>query len=133
MEHRPSTTPRHRTLFWANLAAPVQFVPCCLSSASVSRLQLLRGRPLFLFPCGFQVRAWRVMLDACFLRVSDPALLPLQNLFCYWFLSRSLPQVFIWDHLWPSDVVDAPQRVFKNVWIFVNYSPLINFPTDSIG
>ena len=69
VEHRPSTTPRHRTLFWANLAAPVQFVPCCLSSASVSRLQLLRGRSLFLFPCGFQVRAWRVMLDAGFLRV----------------------------------------------------------------
>ena len=62
-------TPCHRTLFWANLAAPVQFVPSCLSSASVSHLQLLRGQPLFLFPCGFQVRAWRVMLDAGFLRV----------------------------------------------------------------
>ena len=69
MEHRPSTTPRHRTLFWAALAIPDQLVPCCFSSASVSRLQLLRGRPLFLFPCGFQVRAWRVVLDAGFLRV----------------------------------------------------------------
>ena len=35
----------------------------------MSRLQLLRGRPLFLFPCGFQVRAWRVVLDASSLRV----------------------------------------------------------------
>ena len=69
MEHRPSTTPRHRTLFWAALVIPDQLVPDCFSSASVSRLQLLRGRPLFLFPCGFQVRAWRVVLDAGFLRV----------------------------------------------------------------
>ena len=69
MEHRPSMTLRQRTLFWAVLAAPVQLVPSCFSSASVSRLQLLRGRPLFLFPCGFQVRAWRVMLDADFRRV----------------------------------------------------------------
>ena len=69
VEHRPSTTPRHRTLFWAPLVIPDQLVPCCFSSASVSRLQLLRGRPLFLFPCGFQVRAWRVVLDAGFLRV----------------------------------------------------------------
>ena len=67
--HRPSTTPRHRTLSWAALVIPDQLVPCCFSSASVSRLQLLRGRPLFLFPCGFQVRAWRVVLDAGFLRV----------------------------------------------------------------
>ena len=69
VEHRPSTTPRHRTLFWAALVIPDQLVPCCFSSASVSRLQLLRGQTLFLFPCGFQVRAWRVVLDAGFLRV----------------------------------------------------------------
>ena len=69
VEHRPSTIPRHRTLFWAALVIPDQLVPCCFSSASVSRLQLLQGQPLFLFPCGFQVRAWRVVLDAGFLRV----------------------------------------------------------------
>ena len=63
MEHWPSTTPRHPTLFWTALAIPDQLVPCCFSSAPVSHLQLLRGRPLFLFPCGFQVRAWRVVLD----------------------------------------------------------------------
>ena len=61
--------PRHCTLFWAALVIPDQLVPCCFSSASVSCLQLLRGRPLFLFPCGFQVRARRVVLDAGFLRV----------------------------------------------------------------
>ena len=77
VEHRPSTTPSHRTLFRAALVIPDQLVPCCFSSASVSRLQLLRGRPLFLFPCGFQVRAWRVVLDAGFLRVS-----PIQSYLC---------------------------------------------------
>ena len=69
VEHRPSTTPRHRTLFCDVLAIPDQLVPCCFSSASVSCLQLLRGRRLFLFRCGFKVRAWRVVLDAGFLMV----------------------------------------------------------------
>ena len=78
VEHRPSTTPRHCALFWAALVIPDQLVPCCFSSASVPRLQLLRGRPLFLCPCGFQVRAWRVVLDAGFLRVCpiQPYFLP---------------------------------------------------------
>ena len=83
---------------WAALAIPDQLVPCCFSSASVSDRQLLRGWPLFLFPCGFQVRAWRVVLDAGFLRVS-----PIQPHFlrsiclATLFLSRSLPQIFISD------------------------------------
>ena len=69
VEHRPSTTPHHLTMLWAALVILDQLVPCCFSSASMSHLQLLRGRPLFLFPCGFQVRAWHVVLDAGFLRV----------------------------------------------------------------
>ena len=68
-EHRPSMTPHQRTLYLAALAIPPQLFPCSLSSSSVSRLQLLRDRPLFLFPCGFQVRAWHVILDAGFLRM----------------------------------------------------------------
>jgi len=40
-----------------------------LSSESVSRLHEFLGRRLFLFPCGFQRRAWRVVLDGGFLRV----------------------------------------------------------------
>ena len=117
VEHRPSTTPCHRTLFWAALVIPDQLVPCCFSSASVSRLQLLRGRPLFLFPCGFQVRVWRVPGQGlacgagCWLSegVSDPAPLPPQYLLGHWFLSRSLPQIFISDLLLLLDFVDAPQ------------------------
>ena len=98
MEHRPSAIPRHRTLFWAALAIPDQLVPCCFTSASVSRLHLLRGRPLFLFPCGFQVRAWRVVLDAEV--VSYPAPLPPQYLLGYWFLSRPLaPQTGVEERL----------------------------------
>ena len=103
--------PRHRTLFWAALAIPVQLVPCCFSCASVSRLQLLRGRPRFLFPCGFQVRAWRVVLDAGFRRVC-----PIQPHFLRsicWFLSRSLPQLFISDLLLPWDFVDAPPPQYQ--------------------
>ena len=107
VEHRPSTTPRYRTLFWAALVIPDQLVPCCFSSASVSRLQLLRGRPLFHFPCGFQVRAWRVVLGAGFLRVCpiQPHFLR-KYLLGHWFLSRSLPQIFISDLLLPLDFVD---------------------------
>ena len=57
------------TLFLAAQVILDQLVPCCFNSASVSRLQLLQDRPLFFFPCGFQVRAWRVVLDAGFLGV----------------------------------------------------------------
>ena len=46
--------------------------------------------------------------------MSDPAPLPLQNLLGHWFLSRSLPQIFVWGHLRPSDVVDAPQTCVDN-------------------
>ena len=68
MECRPSTTLRQCTLFWAVLAAPIQLLPCCFSSASVSRLQLLRDRPLFLFPCprlGFGVWCWMLASGGC--------------------------------------------------------------------
>ena len=110
VEHRPSTTPRHRTPFWAALVIPDQLIPCCFISASVFRLQQLRDRPLFLCPCVFLVRAWRVVLDAGFLRgVSDPTALPPQYLLSHWFLSRSLPQIFISDLLLPLDLIDEPQ------------------------
>ena len=55
VEHRPSTTPRHRTLFWAALVIPDQLVPCCFSSASVSRLQQF-ARPASL-PLGLCMRS----------------------------------------------------------------------------
>ena len=41
--------------------------------------------------------------------VSDPAPLPTQYLLGHWFLSRSLPQIFISDLLLPLDFVDSPQ------------------------
>ena len=87
VEHRPSTTPRHRTLFWAALAIPDQLVTCCFSSTSVSCLQLLRGRPLFLFPCGLQFQGL-ARSAGCWLPegVSDPAPLPPQYLLGHWFL-----------------------------------------------
>ena len=119
VEHRPSTTPRHRTLFLAALVIPDQLVPCCFSSASVSRLQLLRGRPLFLFPCGPQVRAWCVMLDAGFLRVC-----PIQPHFlrsiclatgsCPARSHRSSFRIFSCHRI----LYMRLRQVLKNVWIF---------------
>ena len=41
--------------------------------------------------------------------VSDPAPLPPQYLLDHWFLSRSLPHIFISDLLLPLDFIDAPQ------------------------
>ena len=66
---RPLTIALCSGLLWSFLTSWSLQLPCCFSSASVSRLRLLRGRPLLLFPCGFQIRAWRVLLDAGFLRV----------------------------------------------------------------
>ena len=57
VEHRSSTTPHHHTLLGTALVIPDLLVPCCFNSVSVSRLQLLQGRPLLLFPCRFQVSA----------------------------------------------------------------------------
>ena len=46
-----------------------QVYPIFFTSASMSRRQVLLGRPLFLFPWGFHVRACLVMLDGGFLSV----------------------------------------------------------------
>ena len=111
-ENRPSTTLRHRSLFWAALAIPDQLVPCCFSSASVSHIQLLWGRPLFLFSCGFQVKAWRVVLDAGFLGVCpiQPRFLRSVCLATGSCPARSyITHNFISDLLLLLDVVDAPQ------------------------
>ena len=37
VEHRPSTTPRHRTLFWAALVIPDQLVPWCFTGLLLGR------------------------------------------------------------------------------------------------
>jgi hypothetical protein len=68
-QHTPSTTPRHRILFRADLAAPVHFIPCSFISASVYCFQLLQGLPLFLFSSGFQISGWRVVMPSGHLRV----------------------------------------------------------------
>ena len=109
VEHRPSTTPRNRILFCAALAILDQLVPCCFSSASVPCLLLLRGRALSL---PLRVSGQGLACGAgCWLPegVSDPVPLSPQHLLGHWFLSRSLPQIFISDFLLPLDFVDAPQ------------------------
>ena len=67
--HRPSTTVRQRPRSWVIRSNSLQVQPVCLASASRSLLQVFFGRPLFLFPWGFQVKAWRVMFVDGFLRV----------------------------------------------------------------
>ena len=106
MEHRLSTTPHHRTLFWAALVIPDQLVPCCFS---VSPPTVARPASL---PLPLRVPGQGLACGAgCWLPegVSDPAPLPPQYLLGHWFLSRSFQQIFISDLLLPLDIVDAPQ------------------------
>ena len=92
VEHRPSTTPRHHTLFWAALVIPDQLVPCCFSSAfSVSPPTVARPASL---PLPLRVPGQGLACGAgCWLPegVSDPAPLPPQYLLGHWFLTCSLP------------------------------------------
>jgi hypothetical protein len=59
VEHRASTTHRHRTLFFAATFTPFQFRPTALAPIWTDLLQVLFGRPLRLEPCGFSSRAVR--------------------------------------------------------------------------
>ena len=140
MEHRPSTTPHHRTLFWAVLAIPDQLVPCCFSSASVFCLQLLQGRPLFLFPCRFQVKAWRVVLDAGFLRVCQIQPHFLCNIClatgsCSTRSHRSSFRIFFnntktcWNH---QSIVQSQSSELQLIDFFKDYTDLRKSPAHSI-
>ena len=98
VEHRPSVTPRHRTLFWAAVAildtvGPLLFqlcfsvlLPFVARPASLSLPLRVPGQG---FACG--VGFW--LLEG----VSDPAPLPLEYLLGHWFMSCWLPRIFIWD------------------------------------
>ena len=88
VEHRPSTTPRQHTLFWAALAIPDQLVPCCFCF-SVSPPTVTRPASL---PLPLRVPGQGLACGAgCWLPegVSHPAPLPPQYLLGHWFLSRS--------------------------------------------
>ena len=54
---------------WANLFDCLQLYPVYLTSASWLRLHVFLGRPLFLFPSGFQVKGCRVILSTGLRRV----------------------------------------------------------------
>ena len=81
-----------------------------LSSLSRALRQVVTGRPLFLFPCGFQSSACRVMLFGPRRRVC-----PIQFHFRVrrgvpdWSLVCLAPQVFIGDSVGPSDAKDPSQ------------------------
>ena len=104
VEHRPSTTPPPSRLlwsFWTSWSPAVTALLQCLASncckASLSLPLRVPGQGL---ACG----------AGCCLPegVSDPVPLPPQYLLGHWFLSRSLPQIFISNLLLPLDFVDAP-------------------------
>ena len=115
VEHRPSTTPRRRTLFWAALVIPDQLVLLLFQLCfSVSPPTVARPASL---PLPLRVPGQGLACGAgCWLPegVSDPAPLSPQDLLSHWFLSRSLPQIFISDHLLPLDFADAPQTGVDN-------------------
>jgi hypothetical protein len=62
----PSTKARQASQFWAVLSSWPHVWPIAWHSASRSLRQLSLGLPLFLFPCGFQRSACRVMFEAGF-------------------------------------------------------------------
>ena len=68
-EHRPSTKERHRFLSVAIFSISLLVYPISFVSFSVSLCQVFRGLPLRLFPGGFHVMAWRVMVFGGFLSV----------------------------------------------------------------
>ena len=108
VEHRPFTTSGHRTLGCSSHSRPVGPLLCQLCF-SVSPSTIARPASLRL---PLRVPGQGLVCGAgCWLPegVSDPAPLPPQSLFGHWFLSRSLPQIFILDLLLPLDFVDAPQ------------------------
>ena len=115
-EQRPSTTSGHLTRSWAAFITPFQQVSCCAISVSVLRLQLLRGRPLFLLPCGFHLRAWRLVLFGGFLKmwpIQDHFLLRicLETGSCP-ALSHNTSFLSLSDHLIPNILL---RHVLRNV------------------
>ena len=67
--HRPPTRALQASQSRASLLSYPQVYPFLFVSAYRSRLRVFLRRPRFLFPCGFQVRAWRVMQVIGFWRV----------------------------------------------------------------
>ena len=109
LEHRPSTIPQplHSVLGCSGHSGsigPVLFQLCF----SVSPPTVVRPVSL---PLPLRVPGQGLVCGAgCWLPegVSDPAPLPPQYLLGHWFLSHSLPQIFISDLVLPLDFVDAP-------------------------
>ena len=137
LEHRPSTIPLQHTRFWAASHAPFQLSFWALSSASVSRLQLLQGRTL---PLGIPTQSLSCYVGWWFpQRMAYPAPLPLEDLSGQRFLPCSFPQVSVAYSVWPSDAKDTAKtgvlqpemnnnagfvltKIVK--WLFLSLKPL---------
>ena len=104
-----NTLPAH----WP-LGCLFQFLPVLTTlyiSASVHLHHVLLGLPLFLIPCGFQVRACQVMLLAGWLPEGEasPTLLCSTDKCGHLFLVCCPPEVLIAYLLWPQDTEDFAQ------------------------
>ena len=69
MEHRATTVSLHFPWSLACLFAVSHVRLILFNSSMVLRLHVCLGRPCFLFPCGFQSKAWRVTFEGSFLSV----------------------------------------------------------------
>jgi hypothetical protein len=99
VEHRASIFFLHLTLFWASSLASVHVLLMCCRSFSVERFQVFLGRPLFLFPGGFQSSACRVISSYGFLQVW-----PIQPHFLF-MMQLLLVSCFVLSHSCSFDIL----------------------------
>ena len=64
VEHRPSTTPHHCTLFWAAFVIPGQLVPCCFSAVlhNVKHIQKNASEYVYIISTVTLLKRW---LNVC--------------------------------------------------------------------
>ena len=148
VEQRAATTPLQRTRFWLVLFSSAHVFPAAFISASVLLRQVCFGRPTLRFPCGFQLRACLVMLNAGFRSVW-----PIQPHLRF-LISISVGVCFVLSHSCPFEitsgrlmlrmflrhpqrvklqpqarVVSAPLPVFLHRRKSYSYEPLLWLPT----
>ena len=95
LEHRARTTSFH--LLAALLASSQIMLMVFNYSACRVLFQVKHGLPLLRFPCGFQSKAWRVMLTSLLLACTCSMSTPLSTLdgVIQGFLPSSLPELFL--------------------------------------
>ena len=106
LEHRARTTTCSFHLLAALLASSQIMLMVFNYSACRVLFQVKHGLSLLHFPCGFQSKAWRVMLTSLLLACTCSMSTPLSTLdgVSQGFLLSSLSELFLLNTLWPSNV-----------------------------